>query len=709
MTSGGGIKLPLRTEMTIDELLEDADHIGGVFSTGYENCDILTNDKWVQDAGGLPKHSLLIARPLLEGEEIVSEEDVHSGHRLPTDSTDYEPPDPTSADSSHALLLRVMEPADVPEEGRLRTNRYDAMREAITGDDSESPSSDDFVDVLTRREMQYSGVQTKILGTFHRTENEDGEEQLTFSSDVQTFFSAGHYVVYKPRGDALQWIASYPTTKDDEPVKLGNVRYTTTNIWDDHNDTGLYFDVEEFIGAKTAIFGMTRKGKSNTMKIIAGAIENHKQDVGQLIFDPSGEYAYVNDQDECALGELHDETGKISTVYKFAAKEGSDRFKPLRTNLLTPSNLDVIQEYVNQELAGETSDYIGEFLSTEIKSESEIDDLTGGDKNRHQWRLSAYLAVISKAIGKDKYPEDSSRWISIGDDILEVINEQSTYDHEKKPHDKVPLGYYEGKNTLVDFWETVAKNTEEVNDAYDNDHGWVDEEMDKILQMFRISGSKSGYKKLAELSNFHNPERDVDVANEIYNLLASGEMVIVDISNGLEQVVQSETERIVSELLNQSMARFREANRDEDLPKIQVYLEEAHQHFEEYRDDEGMNPFVTLAKEGAKFEVGMTYSTQEVTSVDPRVRANTANWIVTHINSQRETKELGKYYNFDDFSESIRNVEDIGYARTKTYNGEYIIPISVSLFDTEWVRNNTKFGVEKDDEFVVEPRFQEED
>jgi hypothetical protein len=697
--------------MTIDQLLQDADHVGGVFSTGYDTCDILTNDKWTQDAGGLPKHTLLIARPLLEGDEIVSEEDVHNAHRIPEDPTEFERPDPSNTESTHALLLRVTEPADIPEEGRLRTNRFDAMREAITGDESGSPSPEDFVDVLTRREMQYSGVRTTILGTFHQTKNDDGEKQLTLTSDVQTFFSAGHYIVYKPDGDALQWIASYPTTTDDHPVKLGNVRYTTTDIWGNHGDVGMYFDVNEFIGAKTAVFGMTRKGKSNTLKIIAGAIENHESGIGQLIFDPSGEYAYANDQDkECALGELHDESGKISTVYKFAADEDSERFRPLRTNLLSRSNLGVVKEYVRRELIGETADYVGRFLSTEIKSPSEIDELEGSDYNRHMWRLSAYMAVVSKAIGEDDYPEDddATMYISVDDDVLEAINDNTTYTHEKNRYSKVPLGFYEGTNTLVDFWETVARNTRDINDAYTRSDEWVDDELDKILDMLRVSGSQSGYQKLSNLRDYHNPERDEDVAQEIYNLLADGEMVIVDISNGLEQVVKSEKERVVNKLLEESMKRFRKSGPDEELPKIQVYLEEAHQHFEEYRDEEDMNPFVILAKEGAKFEIGMTYSTQEVTSVDSRVRANTANWIVTHINSKGETNELSKYYNFEDFEESIRNVETVGYARAKTYDGEHIVPIKVSLFDTEWVRDNTRFGVKKDGESIVTPPTEED-
>jgi len=707
MSFPGNIGLPPRTEMTLQKLFSGADHVGGVFSPGHEKCQILTNDKWTQDAGGLPKHSLLIARPLLEGDAIVSEDDVHKGHRLPEEPTEFNQPDPQGNESTHALLLRVTGPADIPQEGRLQTNRYDAIREAITGDDGGTPSAEDFVDVLTRREMQYSGIETKILGTFYYDENENGDKRLSFSSDVQTFFSAGHYVVHKPDDKALQWIASYPTTEDTSPVKLGDVRYTTTNIWDDATESGMYFDVEEFIGAKTAVFGMTRKGKSNTMKIIAGAIEDHDESVGQLIFDPSGEYAYKNQQDnECALGELHDSDGPISTVYKFAAKDDDDRYKPLRSNLLAHSNLNVTKQYVQQELAGEDADYIGHFRSTsaDIPSENDLGSLHGSDYRRARWLRSAYYAVISKAIGEDSLPEDfDPMYIGVNSDVLEVVNNNTnTTDHSKSAGGDVPLEYDDGVNTLVDFWETVAENIDEVNEAYEEDHDWVDDDLESVLKMLQTSGSKSGWRKLTDLSDYHSPKRDVDVANEIYQKLASGELVVVDISNGLQNVITAEKERLVGHILKESMQRFRELDEDESLPKIQLYLEEAHQHFDEYDSDrDEMNPFVTLAKEGAKFEIGLAYATQEVTSVDARVRANTANWIVTHINSGKEIRELGEYYNFSEFGESIRNVEDVGYARAKTYSGEYIVPVMVSLFDKEWVRENTQFGVKKDGEFVV--------
>ena len=61
----------------------------------------------------------------------------------------------------------------------------------------------------------------------------------------------------------------------------------------------------DFISRKTAVFGMTRVGKSNTNKTIATAVFEHAartdKPIGQLIFDPQGEYARINQQDKTGL------------------------------------------------------------------------------------------------------------------------------------------------------------------------------------------------------------------------------------------------------------------------------------------------------------------------------------------------------------------------------------------------------------------------
>src|SRR5262249_5373357 len=57
-------------------------------------------------------------------------------------------------------------------------------------------------------------------------------------------------------------------------------------------------------GHRTALFGKTRFGKSNTMKVIADTILQ-RGGAGQIIFDPSGEYTYWNPQDGGCLAARH--------------------------------------------------------------------------------------------------------------------------------------------------------------------------------------------------------------------------------------------------------------------------------------------------------------------------------------------------------------------------------------------------------------------
>lgn len=679
------------TETSVEDILNDADRVGGVFSTGFDECDILTNDYWTQEAGGLPKHSLLIAKPLLEGSGLVEDDEIEVRHRLPSESDDSRVEAALEQEASHALLLRVKGPATLPNESQQTSNRHDAIRQAITTESDGVPSEADFVDALTRRELQYSGIEASVLGTFYYDENEEGEEILTFGSDVQTFFSAGHYVVSKPTAKALSWIASYPTTKDDEAIQLGDVKYSTTRVFSDTSDAPVYIDIEDFIGAKTAVLGMTRKGKSNTMKIIAAAIAAGDNDVGQLIFDPSGEYAYTNDQDECALGELYDDDDdSISTVYKFNPDEGEEGVKPIRSNLLDRDNLPIVTSYVRTILSDEDADYVENFLNTDIPSKEEIEEATGGEKKRKKRVHSAYFAVISKVLGEERLPDDfDTVWLKINDDALDEINSQADMTHTKSESNSVPLGKYRGDNQLVDFWQAAAES--------DDLDSWTHDDLDTILNMFSTDG-QSGYKKLSDLRKFHNPDSEQDIATEVYRLLTDGELVVVDISNGQEEVITRETDRIVEKIRTRSRARFRSTDEsDENLPDIQLYLEEAHRHFdtETFREKGSMNPYVELAKEGAKFNVGLTYATQEVTSIDERVLANSANWVVTHLNSDNEINELGDYYNFDDFAESIKNVEERGFVRVKTASGEYIVPTKVALFDRDWVGENTSFSVQK--------------
>jgi hypothetical protein len=243
--------------------------LGLLLKLDYAEMHIATCDPWKRKCGGVPRNSFVLVKV---SPAHVSLEDKHFCDRI--------------------ILARVTDSVPTPVAGDALNTLFEVHKAQAV------------MDPYTMKELQWSAMRASIVGTFY----DNAAGQVAFGNDVDTFFGAHAYEVYSPSPEHLgSLINSFVATS--EPLEIGRLRYTETPSAAGEMNVPIFVDPSDFIGTsygqRTALFGKTRFGKSNTIKVIADTILRSSTPPGQVIFDPSGEYAYWNEQDGGSLFLLH--------------------------------------------------------------------------------------------------------------------------------------------------------------------------------------------------------------------------------------------------------------------------------------------------------------------------------------------------------------------------------------------------------------------
>lgn len=655
---GVGAGALLRTTLLADDR---SIRVGAIFRMDYGECVVLTHDRWKHDAAGIPQFSFLLAT-----------------------AQNIQAPDP---DDDEVLLLRVEGTAPLSLETDLHAVREESLRTALSSNRDSSPSAvlDAPLDVFTKNRISFTGVKCRILGTFYE-DNADGRRVLEFGADVDNFYATSTYRVLKPYGEGLSFIASYlkPTGREQQRVRIGAVRYSATRrrAKAAHQaDAAVAVNIHDFIGNKTALLGMTRMGKSNTAKTIIARTfvvseerrRAGERPIGQLIFDPQGEYANANTQDGtaiAAIGERH------VRIFKFGADGSQPHVKPLNINFFSENQIGAVQSLISEELSTESSGYVKDFAGTSFE---DVPDDRSATTHAQRARMVLYGALMKAGFA---VPATFRVHINMSGDFQKKIAAElgrNPFARAGNAPNFVSVGHADLEDVITTI-VAMREGGDKEAVSFTKDVRWAS--VEPIFTTLSGSRSVRGWRNLNPLRPFHSPHTQQDPALEIYDDLLAGKIVIVDLHVGAESVTRALSESITHRLLRKQTEVFTSGA---EPPHIQVMLEEAHNLFatDRYKDD--LDVWVKLAKEASKLNLGMTYATQEVSGVAHQVKANTANWVVAHLNNTTEVRELAKFYDFGSFSDAIIAAEDRGYVRLKTLSSPYIVPVQIDRYDVSLV------------------------
>jgi len=610
---------------------DDMRFVGYVLDIGFDTVTIITSDPFKIAVGGVPRNSMLIMVP--------------AGY-------DSLPP--------HFTLLRVLEAAPTPLSKEVQQTYFELQKKSMPE-----------LDIFTQSELQWGALKTGVLGMFYP--HPEKIDQVEFSGDLNNYVSAHKYRVYAC-DDALLKLITNSMVPNESRFPIGDLRLTECRLLlpnKPHPQVEVFVSTKDFMGARTAMFGKTRLGKSNIVKLIAQSlIETTAQtkNVGQIIFDINGEYANDNPQDDSR--SLKSGYPDRCVVYALTAKPATPS-KPLKLNFYEHPERSrrVLADLLESE--GRTSIYIKAFIGAEIPSLEVLSSLPQNEKKRAERRILMYWAVLKKG-GYDVDEAALSRKLRL-DPGYNTSLRSTVYAGNTPPT-------INSLNVLVSEFERIAdfiRNRPDNDPILQSSSGRPLFERDERAILEFLKPSIGAGPAMIQRFRIYHDRNAGDFAREIIDLVDQGQTVILDLGNANPEVMEYFSYELSSAVFNHQVDKF--TNNALSDHYVQLYFEEAHNLFP--ARDEGMDIYRRIAKEGAKYHIGMVYSTQSVTTINKDLLAQTENFFIAHLSSQDEVNALAKVnVAYESLKEDILQAKTVGYIRMLTRSHRFVVSVQARKF-----------------------------
>ena len=522
-------------------------------------------------------------------------------------------------------------------------------------------------------------LRCAVLGSFNRAPNPD--MPWGFTSQISLNKPATAFRLYAPSPKVLQGLVN-GTLIHQGLLDFGRLRYNEQSDWFKHA-IATRIAMQDLVTKRTAMLGKTRLGKSNVVKLIAQGMLDYTRDthnVGQLLFDVSGEYSNTNPPEGEITLASHNPGRCIA--YFLTERQGNANGHLLRFNFFqTPAQtLDVMRELLPPTVAD--SDAVRGVLTCRMADLEPVPHESEATRLKHLRKVMLLWAVLDAA-GFAYDPEHLKAWLgglgftapynpgfAMG---LRQAAYQAIHNHPAPAVPNSMASLLTEMNTLARFRLTYANDphlTVQGRPVFDNE--------ENILMRFLCAEGGQGPYQLRSCLPYHSPMAE-DFMQHILAALDEGRTVIIDLSNAPDRVVRYFAQKMCLAIFAEQEHKF---NRNSLAGRyIQIYFEEAHDIFP-IQGSLMTNVYSRFAKEGAKFHIGIAYATQSPTTINPDLLAQTENFFIGHLSSQKEVDCICELQvAFQGCENAIRFNRTPGLMQVLTQSHRYVVPMQANLYD----------------------------
>ena len=563
----------------------------------------------------------------------------------------------------HIFVLRIQDLEALPEPG----SREHALCQRL------------WPQAIPPLEESLGVMRCEVLGAFEAGSLPGDPPRFSSTMHVQDVAHRMH--VYRADRAVMETLVN-STVPPKGRINFGLVRAGEDKSYlaDPHN---AFISMMDIRGKRTAMFGKTRLGKSNVVKLIVqGMLEVTEKDphVGQIIFDVNGEYANTNPQDGDSA---------IATAYKdrclpyfLKNMDGNPDALLLRFNFYerTHDAFEVLQQLLPPEV--NQVDALRNLYTCSLPKLERYEHEHEAQLQRRLRKVMIFWAILHTA-GFESDTLKIKAWLqSLGLSqpfnpcFSQNLRKAAYLAHTKLPPPSAPFNF----TTMAYEMRTIASFMQQYpNDPSLNSNGYfIFDEDEQIMCKFLCAGLGEGPDLLRTCLEFHSPSA-TDFTTDIIEGLNAAKTVVINLGSANEQIIRYFAKSICLSIFHEQERKF--VSNQLNGHYVQIYFEEAHMIFPTNAGTV-IDVYSRFAKEGAKFNIGIVYSTQSPTTVNRDLLSQTENFFIGHLSSQTEADYLSSVQMaFKGREDTIMRNRTPGLMQMLTYSHRYVVPIQAHRYE----------------------------